>query len=252
MRPEDALVFLSSLDFVIENSSNSGLSSEYEVLQNIANARMSTGSKTNGTVLGFASGSSNIASSEILLFMKSATGAVKTPLEEFWSRVFTLSTRLFGLDVVVEFRYNAIDLRPEAELLAFQQTKQMIILEQLSLGLISDEVASLQLTGKLPDPGMKPLSGTGFRTNANPSVNEQKVDQATNPSNSGSTLNQNLNSDQPSTGRGQNKKAEDETPQPQVVAPNITMNIDNTQTTASVLRMRRDEDGSLIVEKVAQ
>ena len=252
LRPEDALVFLSSLDFVIENSSNSGLSSEYEVLQNIANARMSTGSKTNGTVLGFASGSSNIASSEILLFMKSATGAVKTPLEEFWSRVFTLSTRLFGLDVVVEFRYNAIDLRPEAELLAFQQTKQMIVLEQLSLGLISDEVASLQLTGKLPDPGMKPLSGTGFRTNANPSVNEQKVDQATNPSNSGSTLNQSLNPDTPSTGRGQNKKAEDETPQPQVVAPNITMNIDNTQTTASVLRMRRDEDGSLIVEKVAQ
>ena len=252
LRPEDALVFLSSLDFVIENSSNSGLSSEYEVLQNIANARMSTGSKTNGTVLGFASGSSNIASSEILLFMKSATGAVKTPLEEFWSRVFTLSTRLFGLDVVVEFRYNAIDLRPEAELLAFQQTKQMIILEQLSLGLISDEVASLQLTGKLPDPGMKPLSGTGFRTNANPSVNEQKADQTTNPSNSGSTLNQNLNPDTPSTGRGQNKKAEDDTPTPQVVAPNITMNIDNTQTTASVLRMRRDEDGSLIVEKVAQ
>ena len=252
LRPEDALVFLSSLDFVIENSSNSGLSSEYEVLQNIANARMSTGSKTNGTVLGFASGSSNIASSEILLFMKSATGAVKTPLEEFWSRVFTLSTRLFGLDVVVEFRYNAIDLRPEAELLAFQQTKQMIVLEQLSLGLISDEVASLQLTGKLPDPGMKPLSGTGFRTNANPSVNEQKVDQTTNPSNSGSTLNQSLNPDTPSTGRGQNKKAEDDTPTPQVVAPNITMNIDNTQTTASVLRMRRDEDGSLIVEKVAQ
>ena len=206
LRPEDALVFLSSLDFVIENSSNSGLSSEYEVLQNIANARMSTGSKTNGTVLGFASGSSNIASSEILLFMKSATGAVKTPLEEFWSRVFTLSTRLFGLDVVVEFRYNAIDLRPEAELLAFQQTMQMIILEQLSLGLISDEVASLQLTGKLPDPGMKPLSGTGFRTNANPSVNEQKADQTTNPSNSGSTLNQNMNPDTPSTGRGQNKK----------------------------------------------
>ena len=252
LRPEDALVFLSSLDFVIENSSNSGLSSEYEVLQNIANARMSTGSKTNGTVLGFASGSSNIASSEILLFMKSATGAVKTPLEEFWSRAFTLSTRLFGLDVVVEFKYNAIDLRPEAELVAFQQTKQMIILEQLSLGLISDEVASLQLTGKLPDPGMKPLSGTGFRTNANPSVNEQKADQTTNPSNNGSTLNQNLNPDTPSTGRGQNKKAEDDTPVPQVVAPNITMNIDNTQTSASVLRMRRDEDGSLIVEKVAQ
>ena len=252
LRPEDALVFLDSLDFVTSNTGSSGLSSEYEVLQNIANARMSTGSKTNGTVLGFASGSSNIASSEIMLFTKSATGAVKVPLEEFWSRVFTLSARLFGLDVVVEFTYASLSLRPDEEMLSFQQTKQMIILEQLSLGLISDEVASLQLTGKLPDPGMKPLSGTGFRTNANPSVNEQKADQTTNPSNSGSTLNQNLKPDTPSTGRGQNKKAEDDTPVPQVVAPNITMNIDNTQTTASVLRMRRDEDGSLIVEKVAQ
>ena len=187
-----------------------------------------------------------------MLMMKSATGAVKQPLEEFWSRVFTLSTRLFGQDVVVEFNYAAIDLRPDNELMSFAQTEQMIILEQLSLGLISDDIASLRLTGKLPDPGMKPLSGTGFRTNANPSVNEQKADQTTNPSNSGSTLNQSLNPDTPSTGRGQNKKAEDDTPVPQVVAPNITMNIDNTQTTASVLRMRRDEDGSLIVEKVAQ
>ena len=141
-----------------------------------------------------------------MLFMKSATGAVKTPLEEFWSRVFTLSARLFGLDVVVEFHYDPIDLRPDAELMAFRQTEQMIILEQLSLGLISDEEASLRLTGKLPAIGMKPLSGTGFRTNANPSVNEQKADQTTNPSNSGSTLNQNLNPDTPSTGRGQNKK----------------------------------------------
>ena len=65
-------------------------------------------------------------------------------------------------------------------------------------------------------------------------------------------MSQDIKPDTPSTGRGQNKKAEDDTPTPQVVAPNITMNIDNTQTSASVLRMRRDEDGSLIVEKVSQ
>ena len=91
-----------------------------------------------------------------------------------------------------------------------------------------------------------------FRSNKQAAGANLPADQTTNPSNSGSTLNQNLNPDTPSTGRGQNKKAEDDTPTPQVVAPNITMNIDNTQTTASVLRMRRDEDGSLIVEKVAQ
>jgi hypothetical protein len=73
LQPQDALVYLSSIGFEVENASNSGLSAEYEVLQAMANARLSTGSKTNGTVLGFASGSSNIASSEIMLFMRSCT-----------------------------------------------------------------------------------------------------------------------------------------------------------------------------------
>jgi hypothetical protein len=160
---------------------------------------LSAGSKTNGTILGFASGSSNIASSEIMLFMKSCAGAVKAPIEEFWSRAFTLSARLFGLDVVVEFRYAPIDLRPENELLAFKQTEQMMTLEKLSLGLISDDEACLILNGQLAPTGMKPLSGTMFHKPA-PAADPQ------NPSNSGSTLNQKLKPTTPSTGRGQNKR----------------------------------------------
>ncbi len=202
LAPEDALVYLDSLEFEVENASNAGLSAEYEVLQDMANARLSTGSKTNGTVLGFASGSTNIASSEIMLFMKSCAGAVKAPVEEFWSRAFTLAARLFGFDVVVDFKFASIDLRPDSELLAFKQTKQMIVLEQLSLGMISDDEACLQLTGKLAPSDMKPLSGTMFKgsnATADPAVAQ--------PSNSGSTLNQNLKPTTPTTGRGQNKKA---------------------------------------------
>lgn len=202
LRPEDALVFLDSLDFIVENSSNSGLSAEYEVLQNMANARMATGSKTMGTILGYSTGSSNIASTEALLFQKSVTGAVTTKLNEFFSRAFTLSLRLFGMDVVAEFRYADIDLRPEADLAAFRQTQQMMILEQLSYGFISDEEASLALTGALPPAGFTPLSGTRFKdkTGAGQSAGTQG------PSNDGSTLNQNLNGKEPDTARGQNKK----------------------------------------------
>ena len=200
LRPEDALVYLSSVGFEVENASNSGLSAEYEVLQAMANARLSTGSKTNGTVLGFASGSSNIASSEIMLFMRSCTGAIKGPIEEFWSRAFTLSARLFGFDVVVEFRFDPIDLRPDNELLAFKQTKQMMVLEQLSLGMISDDEASLQLTGRLAPPGLK-LSGTMFKQGS------ATGSDAPAPSNNGSTLNQKMKPTTPTTGRGQNKKA---------------------------------------------
>lgn len=203
LRPEDALVYFDSLGFEVDTPSNAGLASEYEILQSIGDSRLATGSKTMGTVLGFQSGSSNIASAETMLFMKSATGAIKDKLDQFYSRMFTLALRLFGLDVVVSFRYADIDLRPEADLAAFRQTQQMMILEQLSLGLITDEEASLKLTGKLPPPGYKPLSGTMFK-----STNAQASQQPQEPSNGGSTMNQNLNGDTPSTGRGQNKKAQ--------------------------------------------
>lgn len=203
LSPEDALVYFDSLGFEVENPSNAGLSAEYEVLQSIGNSRLSTGAKTMGTILGFQSGSSNIASAETMLFMKSATGAVKQKLDQFYSQIFTVALRLFGLDVVAKFEYADIDLRPEADLAAFRQTQQMMILEQLSLGLITDEEACLKLTGKLPPPGYKPLSGTMFKhTSTGGGAGTQE------PSNGGSTMNQNLNGDTPSTGRGQNKKAE--------------------------------------------
>lgn len=202
LRPEDALVYLSSVGFEVENPSNAGLAAEYTVLQEMSNARLSTGSKTNGTVLGYASGSSNIASAEIMLFIRSCTGAIKAPLEEFWSRALTLGVRLFGLDVVVEFKFAAIDLRPDAELASFRQTEQMMVLELLSLGMISDDEACLRLTGSLAPPGMTPLSGTMFKQTTG-----QAGDTAA-PSNNGSTLNQKLAPSTPSTGRGGNKKAE--------------------------------------------
>lgn len=208
LQPEDALVYLDSIGFEVENPSNAGLSSEYKVLQDFLNARMSSGSKTNGTVLGFSAGSSNIASSEIMLFMRSATGAIKAPLEEFWSRALTVSVRLFGHDVVVRFEYAPIDLRPEAELAAFRQTEQMMTLELLSLGMISDDEACLKLTGKLAPPGMAPLSGTRFKDKvaAAPGAPDAQGSDTREPSNGGSTLNQKTKSDQPAVGRGQNKK----------------------------------------------
>ena len=128
---------------------------------------------------------------------------VKDKLDLFYSRMFTTALRLFGLDVVVEFRYADIDLRPEADLAAFRQTQQMMTLEKLSLGLITDEEASLTLTGKLPPSGYKPLSGTMFHLNKGGQAADTQE-----PTNGGSTLNQNLNGDTPAVGRGQNKKAE--------------------------------------------
>lgn len=203
LRPEDALVYFDMLGFQVDNSSSTGLSEEYKTINDIANSRMASGAKTMGTVMGFQSGSSNIASVETMLFMKSATGAVKAKLDEMYSRIFTLAVRLFGVDCYVKFEYEAIDLRPDLELESFKQTRQMRIMEQLSTGMITDDEACIQLTGHLPPLGAPLLSGTMFKAQAgNAPQNIQ------NPSNDGSTLNQNLNPDTPTTGRGQNRRAE--------------------------------------------
>ena len=104
--------------------------------------------------------------SETLLFMKNVEGAVQLKLNDMYSRALTLAVRLFGFDVYVQFKYAEIDLRPASELEAFKSMKQSRVLEQLSLGLITDEEASIILTGGLPPAGAPLLSGTFFRASS--------------------------------------------------------------------------------------
>ena len=251
LRPEDALIYMDSVAVSLDNNGNISLATEYQTIQDIANARLATGAKVLPAILGHGVGSSNIASTETMLFARAAQGVVTAKLNEIFSRAFTLATRLLGYDVVVEFRYAPVELRPDTELEAFKQTKQMRILELLSLGMLTDEEASLELTGKLPPAGYKPLSGTMFKGGAQTAASDPS-------SNNGSTLNKALNSDAPDTARGQNKKADiEDAPEitaetPTVITPNITVNttVESQQTTkARVLKMRREENGTLVIEQ---
>jgi hypothetical protein len=205
LRPEDALVLMDTVTVTFGNNGNISLSSEYDTLNGMADAKMATGAKTLPAILGHGVGSSNIASTETMMFMKNADGAVRQKLNELYSRIFTLAARLFGQDVYVEFRYADIDLRPKAEMEAFAQTKQTRILELLSLGLITDEEACLKLTGALPPAGMKPLSGTMFKSTpigVQPAGGSMPGDNGA--TNDGSTHNQNLNSKVSPIARGKN------------------------------------------------
>lgn len=200
LAPEDALVFYDSVDVSLENNGNTRLSDEYEVLQSILDSKMATGGKSMPSILGHGTQSANIASTETMLFSKAAAGAVQEKLNEIYSRALTLAIRLYGLDCYVEFKYKPIDLRPEAELEAFRQSKQSRVLEMLSLGLISDDEAALDLTGHLPPDGYKPLSGTMFRSQAAQDVSGDGS------SNDGSALNKSLGTNAPTQGRGENNK----------------------------------------------
>ena len=201
LSPEDALVHFDSIGITLLNNGNTSLSSEYQVLGQMLDGKMATGAKSMPAILGHGTKSANIASTETMLFAKAAEGAVQAKLNEIYSRMLTLAVRLYGLDCVVEFAYDTVDLRPDSELEAFKQSKQSRLLELLSIGMVSDDEACLQLTGKLPPVGYKPLSGTMFK-----SAKASGVDDPT--SNNGSALNQDQKTDQPAEGRGQNKKSD--------------------------------------------
>jgi hypothetical protein len=166
LEPQDALVHFDSIGLELVNNGNASLSNEYDFIQKLAQAKLASGSKTMPAVLGLGSDTQNVASTQSMLFVKAAAGAIRAKLNEFYSRLFTLAVRLMGQDVTVAFEYDDIDLRPASELESFKAVKQSRILEQLSLGLITDEEACLALTGHLPPKGMAPLSGTMFMSNS--------------------------------------------------------------------------------------
>lgn len=162
LNPEDALVAFDLIEYSYVSGGTGDVPDVIQTMQNLLNAKMSTGSKTLPSVLGHGSGTQNAASSETLLFMKTADGVIRSKLNETFSKILTLAVRLFGHDVAVNFRYNPIDLRPENELEAFFAMRQARVLELLSLGFYEDDMASIELTGRLTPAGFTPLSGTQF------------------------------------------------------------------------------------------
>ena len=161
LEPDDALVHFDTVKFDYLNNGNVTLNKEYDTVQAMINSKLATGTKAPPAVLGHGAGSQNVASTETMLFVRYCEG-VQLKVNSIFSRAFTLALRLMGYDVYVDFSFDRIDLRPDSELEAFRTMKQSRIYEQLSNGTISDEEASIQLTGRLPPAGAPKLSGTFF------------------------------------------------------------------------------------------
>lgn len=201
LNPEDAVITEDFIKVTLLNNGNSSLSREWGVLEAITDSKVATGAKVLPAILGHNTGSSNIASTETMLFMKNAEGMLQLKLNDHLSRMLSLALRLYGLDCYVEFRFQPIDLRPEAEMTSFKQAKQSMVLELLSLGFLTDDEAALELTGVLPPATMPPLSGTMFKSK------DRETGGLDTSNNSGSTLNQDLDSKQNVGSRGSNKRS---------------------------------------------
>lgn len=202
LEPEDVLILFDTIGIEITDHGNTNLGKEYEVVQGMADSKVAAGAKVLPTMLGKGGGTANTASVEAVMWVKYVEGTVWAKLNEMFSKIFTLAVRLLGYDVVVKFRYKTIDLRPEAELESFKAMEQSRVMALWSIGLLTDEEASIKLTGHLPPKGFKPMSGTGFM----PMTGAQPAGDGNNgASNSGSTLNKNLNGDAPTGAKSKNQ-----------------------------------------------
>ncbi len=181
--PEDAVVAYDSVDFETQDIGKN--KTDYTPMLETLSNMEATSLKTPPSVLGMRSaGSQALSNSETLIFLKTAA-AIQTPVEAIMSRALTLACRLYGADVYVKFKFNSIDLRPEAELEAFRSMKEARVLQRLSYGLITDAQAAYELD--LPfNPAAPVLSGTGFykasqtgspETTNGPQENELQSDQ---------------------------------------------------------------------------
>lgn len=160
LNPEDALAMFDTVKVSVLSPGNTSTHDSLKEHAAIINGMLSTGLKTLPSMLGRGE-SQSTASTESVLFLKVCEG-LQGRLNELISSLLTLAMRVNGHDVVVKYEYEKPNLRPDLELESFKTVKQSRVLEQLSLGLISDDEASLALTGELPSGDFTPLSGTGF------------------------------------------------------------------------------------------
>jgi len=161
LQPEDAVVHFDSVDIKHLSMGNVSTHKSSEVQADIINSLVSSGLKTLPAIIGRAL-TQNAASTEAVLFLKMAEN-IQTRLNSLFSSLLTIAVRLHGFDVVVKTGFVKPNLRPDLELEAFYAMKQSRIAEQWSWGLISDEEASIELTGDLPSGNFSPMSGTRFR-----------------------------------------------------------------------------------------
>lgn len=167
LEPEDSIITTDAVGYKLaapgEGAGGAGgvgtmLKAIHEQLQ----SRLTAALKTLPAVLGRDSGQGS-ATVSAYLFLKSAE-VLALKLGVIYSRMLTVAVRLLGMNCYVDFKYDDVDLRPKGEQEAYRAMEQDRILEQLSLGFITDEQACVALTGKLPPDGYQPKSGTMFKT----------------------------------------------------------------------------------------
>lgn len=162
--PDQPFAHTDAIQAKVINDKNPGGALQIEDVIATLNAQNQAGLKAVSAFLGRGNSGVNTATVEAQVFAMNAQ-ELNEPIDYILSEIFTLALRMQGFDGIVEIKSSPVNLKPKIELEAQTTMKQSRLLEELSLGLISDEEYHIKMEGRIPLWNYPKLSGTNFRSN---------------------------------------------------------------------------------------
>ena len=161
VKPQQPMAHTDSVEVKMINDKNPGGSLQISEVIETLNGQNQAAMKVVGSVLGRGSSGVNTASVEAMVFAKNASELNK-PIDYLLSEIFTLALRMAGFDGKAIMFSREVELRTATELENQLTMRQARLLEQLSLGIITDDEFYLEMWGKL-SRNPSSLSGTNFQ-----------------------------------------------------------------------------------------
>ncbi len=150
--PDDSFVHYDSVSInTAGGGQNGGVLIDPEKLMNVIDHQIMSGLKTLSTILGRRStgNTESFAKMEIKLYIKGVE-AIQRTVERLMSRALTLALNVKGMQGVVYFRFNPIEIRTSMETAQFEQIHLMNCQFKRDQGWISQEEASMIAVGHSP------------------------------------------------------------------------------------------------------
>jgi hypothetical protein len=162
LRSDQAFVHTDSVETKVLNDKNPGASLDISSVMDTLNAQSQAALKTMATVIGRGSGAAGVASVEARIAAMNAD-QLNVCVKEQLDKALTFLINSYGIQGFVDSSFAPAELRPSLELEAQRTMRSARLLVDLSHGIITDEEYHMQVHGRLPPVGSKPLSGTGFQ-----------------------------------------------------------------------------------------
>lgn len=151
LKPDSSIIHLDSSEVSYLELKNTG-TLDISILVEVLNSLILNALKTTKTAIGKSLGagsSEGYSSAEMTMYVKSLQG-FQSVVKTFYDRLFTLALHTKGIQGYAEWIWNQIELRSQKEMAQFEQTHIDNVLTLVSEGYISDEEASIRLTGHEP------------------------------------------------------------------------------------------------------